>query len=993
MRTIKLISFLSILLLIGCKQNDSITYFVDGVSNPVINLNGIWKVNINPPEESWQLIELNSDWKDIQVPGELMMQGFPIKHDVPFVYKTSIDIPADYKEKTVMLQFDGVYSYVRIWINGNYVCEHSGGFTRWECDITSFVNPGETAILTLEATDKADEISYASGYAKHQIGGILGDVNLLALPVNYPEDITIKTDFDDNYNNASLIISGDIKSNSSDSKIAIGLFDMNNENINLENTFIVIKNEQTFEITNQINNPKKWDAEHPNLYSLKISFSENDKLLWQKMYKVGFRKIVVKGNKLLVNGYEVKLRGACRHNIHPLLGRVSTSDYELKDVLLAKEANMNFIRTSHYPPTENFLQLCDEYGLYVEDETAVCFVGSHRTKEYYPGASESDSMFTKRYLSQLQEMVNNHKNHPSIIMWSIGNENSFGSNFKKSYDWVKANDDTRPVIFSYPGLVPNSIKAYDIISMHYPGTQGNMNQYGIKTKSFGNMELPVIFDEWAHVACYNNFTIKEDPNIRDFWGRSLDTMWQRTFDADGGLGGAIWGMIDETFMLPDSLPGFNEWWGRIDEHVIPAEYSGNTIGYGEWGIIDTWRRKKPEFWNTKKAYSPVKLLKTEIENYSKGSSVSIPIYNRFDHTNINELIIKTNYKKTEKILTSPNIKPHTKGNLIIPMEQWDSDEAIIVEFLNQKNSIIDKYSICLKAEPIKGEDIDVAESITIEDADGQLIVICENNTKVIFNKKTGLISQIQNSHNTIGLSGPHLNLRTKGESVIYSYHQINDYCKNWALKHFEYKQAGKQAIILIDGEYDNSFPVEFKLTINSNGKIAVQYQVENIPQENIREMGIKFEMEDIFDSVSWIRYPYWSFYPGGHLSAAKGKVALYPIILKTYRTEPKKDWTMDCKSFYYNGTANEVAGDQLSNSAKATKENIIEYSIINENQEILSVNSNGELSCRIAKEKDKIYLFINNEMDYIDLSWGNYQRDILLDKSYSNNITLTFNAD
>jgi len=233
---------------------------------------------------------------------------------------------------------------------------------------------------------------------------------------------------------------------------------------------------------------------------------------------------------------------------------------------LAKEANMNFIRTSHYPPTDNFLSLCDEYGIYVEDETAVCFVGSHRTKEYYPGSSENDTAFTDRYLSQLQEIISNHRNHPSVIMWSIGNENSFGMNFKKSYDLVKNYDDTRPVIFSYPGNVPDSIRGYDILSMHYPDLTGNMNQYGKVTEAFGYKQMPVIFDEWAHVACYNNFTVREDPNIRNFWGQSLDSMWIKVFESDGGLGGAIWGMIDETFMLPDSLPGFNEWWGKIDQY-------------------------------------------------------------------------------------------------------------------------------------------------------------------------------------------------------------------------------------------------------------------------------------------------------------------------------------------------------------------------------------------------------------------------------------------
>ncbi len=111
-------------------------------------------------------------------------------------------------------------------------------------------------------------------------------------------------------------------------------------------------------------------------------------------------------------------------------------------------------------------------------------MGSHRTAEYSPGASESDPAFTKRYLSQLEEMVMNHKNHPSVIIWSIGNENSFGSNFIKSYEWVKANDGSRPIIYSYPGNVPDSLQCYNILSMHYPDISGNLSQYAIETRRF-----------------------------------------------------------------------------------------------------------------------------------------------------------------------------------------------------------------------------------------------------------------------------------------------------------------------------------------------------------------------------------------------------------------------------------------------------------------------------------------------------------------------------
>ena len=440
-----------------------------------------------------------------------MMQGFSIKNDIPFAYKKEIKIPSDYKGKNIFLQFDGVYSYARVWINDNYVRDHFGGFTRWKCDITQFVKPGEKVWVTVEVTDKADDISYGSGYAKHQIGGILRDVSLIALPRVYPEDIKIVTDLDGNYINADLNISGKLNKVSEHARIELRLYDKDQKEIKLKKPVYTINKESGFKITNPVNTPEKWDAEHPNLYTLQILFYTNDDLQWSKKYKFGFRKVSVENNIFLVNGKPVKLRGACRHDIHPLLGRVSTPEYELKDVLLAKESNMNYIRTSHYPPTDNFLSLCDEYGIYVEDETAVCFIINYRIEGYKAAEnSQSNPSYTDRYLSQLEEMVNTHKNHPSVVIWSIGNESVFGTNFQKSYDWVKANDKTRPVMFSYPGTAPDSIAPYQILSMHYPDIDGDLDQYAKKTKGFGHSGIPVIFDEWAHVACYNNETIKLD---------------------------------------------------------------------------------------------------------------------------------------------------------------------------------------------------------------------------------------------------------------------------------------------------------------------------------------------------------------------------------------------------------------------------------------------------------------------------------------------------
>lgn len=973
------------------KAQDPPDYYVDGVSRPLINLNGTWKINLDLQGKFWTVNELTTDWKDIQVPGECMMQGFPIRHDQPFVYKREFEIPDDFKGKIIKVRFEGVYSYARVWVNGKYICDHSGGFTAWDCDITSVVNPGTTAFLTVEVTDRADEISYGSGYAKHPIGGILRNVSLVALPATFPEQLFITTDLDREYRDALLLIEGRIRKKSNNSRIKLDFSDQNNHNIELEHLWIDTT-DSLFRLENEIKNPLKWDAEHPNLYQLKISFLENGKVTWYKNYKIGFREIEIKGNRFLVNGQQVKLRGVCRHDIHPLLGRVSTPEYELQDVLLAKEANINFIRTSHYPPSDHFLQLCDEYGIYVEDETAVCFVGSHRTAEYYPGNSENDPTFTGRYLSQLNEMVYAHRNHPSILFWSIGNENMFGSNFKKSYDWVKSTDPTRPVIFSYPGHVPDRIRSYDLISMHYPGIDGNMEQYGITTVGFGHKEMPVIFDEWAHVACYNNFTVKEDPNIRNFWGISLDSMWQKTFDSDGGLGGAIWGMIDETFMLPADLPGFNEWWGKIDPNVIPGEYTGNAIGYGEWGIIDTWRRKKPEFWNVKKAYSPAKILQTEFFDYIPGNAVKIPVYNRFDFTNLNELKIHCSVNGITFELNAPDIPPRSRGILLIPVQEWPSGELLSIDFFDQENRLIDSSNLSNRKEENIQEIIMPEVEISLSENKDQYTISCENGIIIYLDKNTGLFQDLDIPTNTLTLKGPFLNVRTKGETKIYSSHSINEYGTGWKLKTLSVQKIDHAVEISIIGDYNILSDVKFQIMVFADGTINTTYTVENLPDEYIRELGVKYMFDNIFDTLSWERNSYWSKYPSDHLSAKKGKVFLFASDLKEYREPPGKVWRYDTKSFFYEGIQDENS-DQLSMVAKATKENIFAYSLQLNGMGSIAVAGDGQEGCRIDKQGNHIFLYINNELDYPDLSWGNFQRNIKVGKAYQGTARIKINPE
>ena len=660
--------------------------------------------------------------------------------------------------------------------------------------------------------------------------------------------------------------------------------------------------------------------------------------------------------------------------------------------MLAKECNINFIRTSHYPPSEDFLTYCDTYGVYTEVETAVCFVNSHRSKDYMPGNSQDDPAFTNRYLSQLEEMVKSFRNHPSVIMWSIGNENTYGSNFQKSYDWVKSADPTRPVIFSYPGDVPEDIECYDILSMHYPTYEGNQRQRGIEIKNFASAEIPILFDEWAHVPCYNKETVKEDPNVREFWGQSLDKMWTSVFETEGALGGAIWGMVDETFPLPDGLAGYNEWWGTYDPQNLPLPYEGYCVGYGEWGIIDVWRRKKPEFWHTKKAYSPVRVLVKKITAFKFGEELNIPVYNRFDHTDFKELRIEWKYGENAGIIQNVSLAPHTKGVLTLPPNRWEQGTLLNLIFYKNENRVVDAYQLSMEGlVEDKADLFNTDGPVTLKEADNRFIVAGDS-FRITFDKETGLITSYNRNGHRVLSSGPHLNLRTAGSARTHSVKHIIDRAPEWKLDWFSKTYTKGFVNIFMMGHYD-SLKVSFKILINGQGNLLIAYTLQNQIPEPIQELGLQFIVPDNYDALVWNRNSYWTVYPENHIGRAEGKVPLYneetPM---PYRQEPQQPWSDDAWNFYYDGMFPDKSAKRLTNVAKATKENILHYQLqSSELKTAFSVVSDGSAACRISKDQeDSLDLKINQLWDYINISWGNYWKKLQTESAWSGSILIRF---
>lgn len=939
-----------------------------GTVTNCISLDGQWQVKLSP----------KGRWHKVAVPGELAMQGLSVAHDTPFTYRRKFIVPADFAEKKIILRFNGTYSYAALSVNGKHVRNHRGGFTRWDSDVTPYIRPGKSNEIELTLIDPIEEISYASGYAHHPVAGILRSVMLFAQPRDFFTDLRIDALLDSAYTHGNISISLNFDSiSATDNSLNVRLINPAGKVV-ADAHYDLSSGQNRFDLP--ITSPEKWDAEHPRLYTLQLDILSNGNTTAAITRKIGFRKIEIQGNRMLVNGLPVKLRGACRHDIHPRLGRATDRATDSIDALLFKEANMNFVRTSHYPPSEDFLEFCDRYGIYVECESAVCFVNTHRQKNYAPGASQDDSLRAPQYLAQLSEMVKNFQSHPSVLFWSIGNESQYGTNFQHSYDWIKAYDSTRPAIFSYPGSVPQDKQPiFDIASMHYQDVNGNLWQWGVESHGFEVKGYPTIFDEWAHPACYTYSTLQHDPGIREFWGKSLDLMWDGVYRTPGALGGAIWGYIDEIFFLPKPKEG-TSYWKEFAHTAKPEGFRGDCVGYGEWGIVDIFRRKKPEFWATKKAYSPVRIETPRYINPVPGTDLLLALYNRFDHTDLSETNALITCRGEKTVIDMPQTPPHHKSTLRVPAHDWLPGDSIIVEIYDNAHQMIDRYIFSVRDKDTGPALPDIGYD-ALKVTETQDYIIVENSSiKIPFSKADGLISNATVNGDTIITHGPWLNAYINYNHLTGAeVRKISDHLtlspNDWQLSSFATRPLPSGNIMAeISGSY-NDIKVSYQIVITPFGDISTTYHAEGLPDGYLRETGLSFSLPDNISSLKWIREGYWDNYPADAMSGNSGKTPLYNFTPQNYGVCPShNDWASDTRDYYYWGDDGSNAAKPLTMRAKAMKENIRQYTLSTDFGVSLTViSSDADVACRLDKPDGKqLTLYCNNKWDYPEIAWGNF---------------------
>ena len=858
-----------------------------------LTLAGEWAFSADQLDPNSLADAPHDQWRSVEVPGELSMQGFEIEQDREYYYRRALDIPTYAAGQKTHLHFEGAYSLAKVWIDGTLVGCHVGGFTAWDVDITQFVRPGGNHIVTVGVTDRSDDISRASFYAKHNIAGILGDVSLVILPSTYLGHLYVITDLDEDHHNATLTLDIGVEIDSvSGATLDLTLSGPEEATDPITRRRIVLSaTEPTRKISLPIASPKLWDAEHPNLYELqaRLSVSGQQDLVYST--PVGFREIEVRGEQVLVNGRPVKLRGVNRHHIDPRLGRIDTPDLAAKDIALFKDANINFIRTSHYPPTREFLELADRMGMYVEVEAPVTW--------WNP--TEDSSPYTAEFMDNFTTMIGYHRNHPSVLIWSLGNESFWDPNFDLEFDYAKRVDPTRPLIWSFVNERAREGSRYDIFANHYPKLNDAPN----------NVEKPVLFEEYAHVYSYDFPILQRDPNARNFWGESVAKFSEQMFANDAILGGAIWGGIDEVFQAPDGIHG-----------------------YGEWGLIDTWRRRKPEHWLTKKAYSPIRIVDAPLARPTDGETLHIPVTNRYDHTNLSEIEVQWSVGEELHRVSGPDIDPRSSGHIAIPARAWKDGDILSLRFY-RNSDLIDAFDLPIGARAnsralASDEQANAKRPEIVETA--ETIKISGETFSIRFDKRTGQITEGRYDGVVLISGGPTLAV----QPALLS---------EWESGSISTARVGNKARITLDGAFGNILATVV-LEIDGMGYIEATYDARNLP-DDIAELGIAFDLAEDIDRIAWDRDALWSVFPEDHIGRPHGTAKRRNgDTSNNYRKAPRGNWASDTRNFFLFG-ADDLG--RATHDFRATKTNIRRAMAWNQGSHMgIAVTSDGSQAVRMG---------------------------------------------
>ena len=522
------------------------------------SLNGMWKFTwVSWPQarpvDFFMTTYDVSAWKEIPVPSNWQLLGYgtpyyrnlgyTFKRDFPKVmstppknftayeernpvgsYRRDFDVPADWNGRQIFIAFDGVDAGFFLWINGQKVGYSVNSRNVAEFDITKYVKPGKNMVAA--EVYRYNSGSYLEDQDMWRLSGIFRNVTIWSAPQLHIRDFFIKTDLDSRYVNATLDITATIKNYgikpSKASQLQITLYDGNTAVASYSsNDGVPTLNpgeEVPVRLSFQVENPEKWTAETPRLYTTVLTLKRGKEILEILSARTGFREVGIIGRQFLVNGVPIKLKGVNRHENWPDVGHAITEEQMIRDLELIKQGNCNHVRTSHYSDDPRWYELCDEWGIWLVGEANVECHGNS-------GKFDEEPRFKAAIIDRNRANTENFKNHPSIIIWSLGNENGRGgSNFRAAMAAVKTIDNTRPV--HYEGFGTGKNNPADLDSRMYTNVP-EVERIATDT----SFHKPFYMCEYAHAMFNSMGAIGEYNDVFDKY-ESL-------------LGGAIWEWQDQ----------------------------------------------------------------------------------------------------------------------------------------------------------------------------------------------------------------------------------------------------------------------------------------------------------------------------------------------------------------------------------------------------------------------------------------------------------------
>ena len=841
-----------------------------------ISLDGIWKFNYvdSPDKRPYWFFKDDydiRDWDDIEVPSNWQMKGYDVpiyvnigyafKMNPPYIphdwnpvgsYKRTFTVPAGWNEKEVFLQFGAVSSAFYVWVNEQLVGYSQDSKTPAEFNITRYLKKGNNT-LSVEVYRWSDG-SYLEDQDFFRLSGIQRSVFLHARPKTFISDFFAVGDLENNYKDGLLKLDVSLKTADPEAKdfiVEASIFEDDQKIYSETKNIKLADNKASVNFIKQFPGVKKWTSETPDLYSLVLNLKDNfGNNLESVSSRIGFRKVEIFDSRLHVNGVAILLKGTNMHEHNDITGHVIDEATILKDIRVMKSNNINAVRTSHYPQQELWYDMCDKYGLFLIDEADIESHGIGYDKDVTLADKKE---WAAAHLDRMQRMVERDKNHPSVIIWSLGNEAGDGHNFLENYKWAKARDLTRPVQYERAEKSTNTTERHTDIYCPMYARIGDIEAYARDPKN----DRPLILCEYAHAM--GNST----GNLQDYWN-----VIEKYPKLQGGF---VWDWVDQGILKTDE--NGEKYWaygGDFGEEGIPSD--GNFCINGL-----TWpdRTGKPGLAEVNKVYQYIGF---EPLNLAAGS---IKIRNKYFFTDLSEFvfdwdIVSDGVAVKSGKLSFPGFKPGRDTVVNIPVSGIEAAPGTEY-FLNLRVSRSDEWNyvpedhVYASAQyklPVQGKPV-VAKldqlAVLQTNTEGKKLEVSGSDIKIVFDLEKGTMESFSYKGKPILRKGP--------EPDFWRPPTDNDYGYDMDKKLGVWKKAGEKAIVkkanisqpeigkaVITFEYDIPGDNGEKIagyvttyTVFSSADVIVKNQFSKVSDKvpEIPRMGMQMQLPEDFMNLKW----------------------------------------------------------------------------------------------------------------------------------------------